>query len=285
MFPLTCPTCGMPLQFEGGSYRCRKRHTFDQAKSGYVNLLEVTQKRSKQPGDNKLMATARRDFLNKGYYEFLSNAINDTACSLPYKRKTLRILDVGCGEGYYTTRLAEALHSLNKKFELLGIDISKYAVDLAARRWKKAFQLMPDIENAEFAAASAFRLPTESSVCDLALNLFAPFCQEELLRVLSPGGFLIMAIPGKEHLWELKQIIYDTPYQNEVKDYPLEGFHFLKAKKIKLLLTLPTQQDILHLFEMTPYYYKTSKEGLERLDKLEHLAVTASFELLIYQKI
>lgn len=273
MFPLRCPLCGEPLLFHQNSFRCKNRHTYDRARSGYVNLLDVSRKRAKIPGDNKLMAAARRDFLNKGYYEPLSNALNSACLSLTGGKAPV-ILDAGCGEGYYTARLAEAFLREGVQPELLGVDISKFAADLAARRCK----------NAVFAAASLFRLPVADNVCDFVLNLFAPYCGEETLRVLKPNGFFLMAIPGKDHLWELKQAVYETPYKNEVRDYPLDGFRFLKAQKIETVLDLSSREDILHLFEMTPYYYKTSRRDQERLEMLDRLSVTASFELLIYQK-
>ncbi len=273
MFPLICPLCGSPLLSAGGSYRCENRHTYDCAKSGYVNLLDVSQKKTKFPGDNKLMAAARRDFLNKGYYEFLSSAVNKVCVDFLCENPAPAILDAGCGEGYYTARLAEVLLKAGAKPEILGIDISKFAVDLAAKRCK----------NVSFAVASTFRLPVAENFCDMALNLFAPYCGEEIQRILKPGGIFLMAIPGAEHLWELKQAVYETPYKNEVKDYPLGGFEFLEVRKVETVLDLMNREDILHLFEMTPYYYKTSKEDQGRLMKLDSLSVTASFELLIYK--
>lgn len=108
MFPLRCPLCGKPLRLDGGSYRCENRHSYDCAKSGYVNLLDSSRKRSKIPGDNKLMSAARRDFLNKGYYEPLSDALNSVCLARLSGSSSPVILDAGCGEGYYTSRLAEA---------------------------------------------------------------------------------------------------------------------------------------------------------------------------------
>lgn len=274
MFPLLCPLCGGALSLAEGSFQCEKHHCFDQAKSGYVNLLDVTQKKTKYPGDNKLMAAARRDFLNRGYYEPLSDALNEACLSCIGKKKSPVILDSGCGEGYYTARLAEFLLNSGKKPEILGIDISKFAADLAAKRCKSAL----------FAAASSFRLPVPDSSCDAVLNLFAPYCGEETLRVLKPGGFFLMAIPGADHLWELKQAVYKTPYKNEVKEYPLDGFEFLRVQKVDTVLNLNDNDDILHLFAMTPYYYKTSRQDQERLAALDRLTVTASFELLVYRK-
>ena len=274
---LRCPICGESLVFQNGGYQCEHHHNFDCAKSGYVNLLTVTQKNSKLPGDNKLMAAARRDFLNKRYYEPLSEALNELCISLIAGKEHVTILDAGCGEGYYTNRLFSALS--DRQIQLIGIDISKFALDFAAKRFAK------DAINrsVSLAAASVFHLPVLSRSFDLALNLFAPMSLDEYRRVLKPGGFLILIIPGENHLWELKQAVYDVPYKNEPKDTALEGFSLICNSNVNNKITLNNANDIRHLFEMTPYYYKTSAGDQSRLFALEHLTVQTEFEILCYQ--
>lgn len=273
----TCPVCGEPLtDFRENSsqkdFSCKNNHHFDKAKSGYVNLLLSNHKNSKIPGDNKLMVNARNNFLEKEYYKPLA----DELCRL--SRKFLKdnavpaVLDAGCGEGYYTQKVYEAL-SEDGNPKILGVDISKFALNKAAKR-------SPDIS---FAVGSIFHLPTADRCCDLLLNLFAPYCQEEFLRVLKPGGYLFMIIPGDEHLWELKEAIYDNPYRNEVKDYELSGFRLVEVHKVNSEILLPCQEDIQNLFTMTPYYYKTSVESMNRLQKLSSLQTKIQFEILVYQ--
>ncbi len=267
-----CPVCHNPLAGEA-SLRCDKGHCFDRSKSGYVNLLDIKQKRSKLPGDNKQMAAARRDFLNGGFYEPLSDAVNSACEQLLANRKAPAVLDAGCGEGYYTERLFRFLEENGFSPELFGVDISKFALDIAAKRCKKA----------HFAVASAFHMPLPDASFDLILNLFAPYSGAEYIRLLKPEGYFLMAIPGENHLWELKQAVYPKPYKNKPKSPELEGFAFLNKQTIRYHLTLESGEDIQRLFAMTPYYYRTPEEGLKRLTVLSHLEVQCEFELLLYR--
>lgn len=270
---LICPVCGESLEKSGKSYICSKNHTFDIAKSGYVNLLLSKHVGKTVHGDNKLMVQARRSFLDRGFYAPLLEALSEAVCGNLPDGGTL--LDAGCGEGYYTSGVGEALAKSGKNAEILGIDISKTAVEFAAKRSR-------DIS---FAAASVFHIPVPDRSCDMLVTLFAPYCGDEFLRVLKNGGVMIMAIPSENHLWELKQAIYDTPYKNEVKPYDLEGFSLAEKRRISYRITLGSQKDIQSLFSMTPYYYRTGKREQERLAALEKLEMQVDFELLVYHKI
>ena len=113
MFPLCCPKCGLPLKKEGNGCQCSEGHRYDLARSGYVNLLLANGKHSLQPGDDKRMVRARRLFLEKGYYEPFRRAVCQKALErLPMERPV--VLDAGCGEGYYTGGLAQALTERGK---------------------------------------------------------------------------------------------------------------------------------------------------------------------------
>ncbi|MBR5684347.1 MAG: methyltransferase domain-containing protein [Ruminococcus sp.] len=266
-----CPVCGEKLELSDNSYICPKRHSFDKAKSGYVNLLLSKHVGKAVHGDNRFMIQARRSFLNKGYYEPLSTALCEAVCTHINGRS---ILDAGCGEGYYTAAIIEQLRQHNIAAEVYGIDISKAAVEYSAKRCKEA----------EMAVASVFHIPVADKSCDMLVTLFAPYCGEEFLRVLRDDGIMIMAIPSADHLWELKQAIYDTPYKNEVKPYELEGFELLEQKRITYDMHIETQEDIDALFSMTPYYYRTGREQQERLSRIGCITTKADFELLVYRK-
>ncbi|MBQ3139791.1 MAG: methyltransferase domain-containing protein [Ruminococcus sp.] len=266
-----CPVCGEKLEISGKSYICTKRHTFDMAKSGYVNLLPTNNSGSVH-GDNKLMLRARREFLEKGYYKPLCDAVCSSVAK--YCHNGSIILDAGCGEGYYTTAVKAISDQSEIAVDMYGIDISKDAVDMAAKRKS----------GVNFAAASVFHIPVMTESCDILLTMFAPYCGEEYCRVLKKDGIMIMAIPSENHLWELKSKIYDTPYKNEVKNYQLEGFEFMDSEKIRYTMEIPENSDILSLFSMTPYYYKTGKIEQQRLNELKSLVTQADFELLTYKK-
>ena len=138
---LLCPICGETLTKQEKSYVCPNRHSFDIARQGHVNLLPVQNKRSLNPGDTAQQVAGRRAFLDGGFY----GPIRDALCALAKDHGcTGPILDVGCGEGYYSAQLAKMLET-----ELLGLDISKEAVRYAAGRYK----------HAAWICASAARLP------------------------------------------------------------------------------------------------------------------------------
>ncbi len=267
-----CPVCGENLEISGKSYVCGNHHCFDIARSGYVNLLLSKQTGGGVHGDNKLMVKARRDFLEKGYYEPLCEAVAETVKK--YTQGSSVILDAGCGEGYYTAAVKAKIDQSNIAAEIYGIDISKTAVEFAAKR-------KTDII---FAAASVFHIPATAKSCDILLTMFAPYCGEEYSRVLQDDGIMVMAIPSEDHLWELKKAIYNQPYKNKVKDYQLEGFDFLDSQRVRYIMNIDNQQDIQSLFSMTPYYYKSGREEQERLSKLENISVEADFEILTYRR-
>lgn len=267
---LCCPVCRSPLTSDGHSYRCQNNHCFDIAKSGYVHLLEAESMRSKMPGDNKLMVEARRKFLQGGHYEPLSDCVNQMAAAALCGIDRPALLDAGCGEGYYTARLADSLPNA----EIIGLDISKAAIEKAARRSRRV----------TWAVASAFHAPLADGGCDLILNLFAPYCGGEYLRLLRPDGRFLMAIPAENHLWELKQAIYERPYKNSPKDFALAGFQLERRESVSRMLHLTSAEEIDCLFKMTPYYYKTGLADQQRLAGYDSLEVQMDFTVLLYRR-
>lgn len=269
-----CPVCRLPLEREDHSYKCEKGHSFDISAKGYVNLLLSKDMNAKLPGDNKMMVNARADFLSKGYYSHLADEMSK-AVSENFTGGV--ILDAGCGEGYYTEKIYRSVREKTDDVKLCAVDISKFACASAARRFKGD-------ENAETAAASVFHIPMADESADVLVTMFAPFCREEYLRVLKKGGCLIMAIPGENHLFSLKEAVYDKPYKNETADYNIEGFEFIESRKISRKIYIDNNEDIKSLFSMTPYYYKTGIEGHARVNSLKCLETEAEFEVLIYRK-
>ncbi len=267
-----CPVCGLPLQQDGKSLKCEKRHSFDRGRSGYVHLLPSSRQNAKLPGDNPEMVRARRNFLGRGYYAHLM----ETLCTAVTEHLPAQgvLLDAGCGEGYYTKAVREALAQSGHTAAVYGADISKTAADLAARADK----------GTDYAVASVFHLPVRTGSCDLVMSIFAPYCGEEFQRVLRPDGCLVMVIPAAKHLWELKAAVYAHPYENAVKDYALEGFRFIEKRTAERSITLSDPQEIADLFSMTPYAYRTGAAERERLAALQSLTTQTAFEILIYRK-
>lgn len=268
-----CPLCAAPLEREAGAYRCPGGHSFDVAREGYVHLLPPNQKHSALPGDDREMVLARRDFLSKEYYRPLLNTICNQLLPLPQARPVL--LDAGCGEGYYTAGVYRALASAGKAPRMAGTDISKFALRTAARRERAV----------EFAVASSYRLPLADESADALLNCFSPLALEEFRRVLRPGGLFLYVVPGPDHLWEMKEILYEKPYPNEEKETPYEGFRYREIIPVDETVTINSREDIQNLFRMTPYFWKTPRAGAERLAALERLTLRTSFRVHVFEKL
>ncbi len=130
--PFSCPLCHAPLSRHERAFICPQRHQFDIAKEGYVNLLPVQHKRSRDPGDNAEMMQARRAFLDAGHYQ----PLRDTICSLfeeTLPAEATALLDIGCGEGYYTQAFAGVGRA--RGAQTVGLDVSKAAIRAAAKRY------------------------------------------------------------------------------------------------------------------------------------------------------
>ncbi len=262
-----CPVCKSELSLYEKAYKCSNNHCFDVSKDGYVNLLMSQQSSLKRHGDDKLMVRARREFLEKGFYSELRDKLCENLKTTLSENAT--IIDVGCGEGYYTAEVAK-----NNNFEIFGIDISKDALKYASK----------SVKNSSFAVASAFSLPFTENSADCVLSVFAPSAYEEFHRVLKSDGKLIKAIPLEDHLWELKCALYKEPYKNKPEKRNDELFKLVSLKKIKYKINLTEKEDIENLFKMTPYYYKTGREDAEKLLSLNNLETTVHFGVEIYEK-
>ena len=262
---LICPICHNQLNRVDRSYVCSQNHSFDIARQGYVNLLTVQQKHSLAPGDTREQVLSRRAFLEAGYYAPIAQALTDTAKELGV---TGEILDVGCGEGYYSSRLAGALGA-----PLTGLDISKEAVRCAAAKYKDAAWL----------CATAAHIPVETGSAGLVTSLFALTMPEEFRRILRPDGYYFQVLAAQDHLLGLKSIIYDQLNFKEKDTVPeLPGFALVKSVPIRFEFTVEGEQ-VQNLFSMTPHVFRIGKDGAERLRKTQSLTDTASCVLNVYR--
>ena len=264
-----CPICSAPLNLDGRSFLCENRHCFDRAKQGYVNLLTS----GGSHGDNREMIRARRDFLWAEHYSPLADELCRAVADCCGSDRTTAIIDAGCGEGYYTAKVDNYLKNAAIPHEICGIDVSRDACAYAAKA----------VKDASFAVASVYSMPFEAQSADVVMSLFAPSAPEEYIRVLRPEGRLIIAFPGVRHLFGLKEILYDTPYENELADFAIDGFELTDRKSIAFDLSIDNAAANA-LFAMTPYYYNTPEAGHRRLAECEHLVTEAAFELAVYKK-
>ena len=267
---LRCPCCKaeMDVENEGRTLFCKgeKKHCFDFSSKGYVNLAGsrgVT-------GDSKQAVRSRTDFLNKGYYA----PIADKLCEVLEKYvSTGVVLDAGCGEGYYTRRIAD------KGYDTVGLDLSKYAVDSLASR------LHCKSNEKDFAVvASIYEMPFCNGFADAAVSIFAPCAEEEISRVLSDDGILVVVSAGREHLMGLKEALYSTAYENEERADMPNGMKLASRESLKYSVKIEGNADIKNLFSMTPYYWRTSPSDCEKLDGLDTLETKIDINFLVYKK-
>lgn len=255
-----CPGCKQPLMLNERTYRCENGHCFDLAKQGYVNLLLAQNKSSLSPGDSAEMVEARRSFLGTGHYDHLVKALNDRVGP---ESNINTLLDLGCGEGYYSGSIK---HGLSSDFECYGIDISKEAIRRAAGKYKSM----------QFAVASAFDIPLGSKTVDAVLCVFAPLSAEEVERVLKPNGVLIRVTPGARHLNELKSCLYDQVNTHEAAEPP-RGFLSAHTETISKKILLTDNQQVRSLLTMTPFYWASSSERKQQLLGEQNLEVQTEF--------
>lgn len=259
---LICPVCGAALGEASGALRCERGHSFDLAREGYVNLLTGSRPGDAR-GDSKQAARFRRDFLNRGYYAPLRDALTER-----FRGGRGSLLDICCGEGYYTAALA-ALPGL----QVWGFDLAREMVRLAAKRHSGATLFV----------ANLARIPVRSGAFDAATLLFAPFQEKELLRVLKPSGRLVLAVPGRRHLFGLKQAVYDRPYENDEALPEARSLRLLGTEKVSERITLQSPEDIQAVFRMTPYYYRSSPEDRAKLEGSNTLETEIEFILAEYE--
>lgn len=253
---ILCPVCKKPLKKITYSYKCQNNHNYDIAKQGYVNL---NMHNSQNTGDNNEMINARHQFLNKGYYLFLLEEIN--------KLLTVEdnLIDFACGEGYYTSKFI----CKNK----IGIDLSKQGLKIASKNDSNTLYLLNSI----------FNNPIEDKCADKIITIFAPISKQEIKRILKDNGKFILVKPNQKHLFELKQILYDSPYLNEIINIKIEGLKLEKEIQIQKQTVL-NNEDLQSLFMMTPYFNTTSIADKQKLNSIEKLDITFSFIIDIYNK-
>lgn len=260
---LSCPVCQLTLERTAKNLRCENNHSYDQAKQGYFNLLMNTAKKSKQPGDNLAMVQARTGFLNAGHYQGISDALNQIAIDQLWQKPHSNILDLGCGEGYYSERLHYALSDHQIDHDLHALDISKDAVKAACRRTKDINWLV----------ANAVHAPFNKHSMDLIINVFNRIQPEALHNLSSNNGRVIIASAGAHHLKQLKEAIYETPKFVEFDAIGAMSEFFEHEKRLPLEYTIKLDpQSTQHLLGMTPHAWRCSPEtqaSLLNQDELE----------------
>lgn len=245
-----CPVCSVALTIDhggsGAAWRCPGGHSFDVAREGYVNLLITHQRRRREPGDSADMLRHRRNFLDRGHYRPLAEALAGNASP------GQAVLDAGCGEGHYTSSWPGAHEGL----VLWGVDISKPAVRMAAKRARGR-------RRTHYAVGSVYDLPVVDATIDLVVSVFAPLHSPEFERVLRPGGRLVTVTPGPDHLAGLKARLFADP-ESHTDRGPLDGDGAatrlvpVTSDRVRYDLELDDAATVSDLLNMTPYAWYVS---------------------------
>jgi 23S rRNA (guanine745-N1)-methyltransferase len=256
-----CPLCRSGLVENSSGVACASGHHFDRAKEGYLNLLPVQHKNSLTPGDAKAQLVARRQFLNAGFFSGLLPALQALVPA-----STQRLLDIGCGEGYFTHALA---NRLPKEASVYGIDIARDGVRMAAKAYGESY-----------AVASAYALPLATASMEVITRIYAPSDASELKRVLQPGGRVIVVTPADEHLLGLRQQIYQV-----VRPHPepglLEGFVVREQQRASFALNIPAGEFTASLLKMTPFAWKMDEQVQQQIIATG-IQDAADFHLTVY---
>ncbi|MDN6320046.1 MAG: methyltransferase domain-containing protein [Marinobacter sp.] len=272
---LACPLDGFSLQKNGNSWQCSAGHSFDIARQGYVHLLPVQNKRSRNPGDNKEMVAARHRFLCAGFYQPIAEALSQAVFPDGFSESAIRCLDAGCGDGYYMRHLA-CNAPKNTDLVLMGLDISKWAVLSAAKQDR----------NPAWVVGSNANLPVLPETLDRILCLFGFPVYPEFARVLKPGGEVVQVDAGPNHLKELREVIYaELKQPNKGQEAAPDGFTNLETSVVRYNLPLPDKSSINDLLAMTPHLYRANSEGLARAAELESLTVTVEATIRRIKKV
>ena len=331
---MKCPVCSASFSRKDNSLVCGNGHTFDMAKSGYVNMLPPGKAKNSKTGDEKTMVKARCDFLSLGYYDGIGNFASELLASRFTNKDDLVLCDLGCGEGHHTCNIAKKLSSMTGSDVLaLGFDASKYAADRASKLSRSLSMMSADgiggiptdeikcaTENvkrpetntasdkticqtlltdctktkeqpsssprgksfAYFIPANIFSLPLHEKCADAVLSMFAPISAEESYRVLKKNGVLLVISSGRDHLFEMRKLIYDDVHFSDEPPTVPKGFLEDSRESLKYKINLKSVDEIRSLFVMTPFYYKTTEEGYNRLMYNSSLEVTVHVNFSIF---
>ncbi len=268
MHNLACPKCKNKLIKDHHSYKCCNNHTYDIAKTKYVNLLLNPDKATNYPGDSKDSLIARKAFLDQGYYDVISDTINQyilTHSSLP-----LQILDLGCGQGYYTNRMKQQLN--NDENIYYGLDISKEAINMATKYTKDIHWIVGNSKN----------VPILDSSMDIICALFTVVNVNELKRCLKKDGYIIHVTANQNHLIEIKELIYEE-IKLKSNEHILLPFNVRESFNLVKNVTIKNHDDLLNLLKMTPHYYHIKKERRNVLDNISSMDITIDIQITIYE--
>lgn len=276
---LICPIDGENLVQNDRQLVCSNGHSFDLAKQGYVNLLPVQHKRSRQPGDSKEMVVARTHFLNTGIYQPIAQKLAELSLLLIKEINTICFMDAGCGEGYYFDYLYNYLGSAEgfNEVSYIGLDISKYAIIDASKR----------NNNITWLVGTNRQPPLQDNSVDIILCVFGFQSFDGFNKILYKGGKVILVEAGPEHLKELREIIYPEVKKTEppgLGSAEERGYTLIDTQVLNFRTREINNQEINQLLLMTPHFFRATKDGQEAAMTLQTLTLTVDVVFRVLEK-
>jgi 23S rRNA (guanine745-N1)-methyltransferase len=277
---LVCPVCGAAMALAGAALRCGAGHAFDVAREGYANLLVTRRRRTRMVGDTPAMVAARADFLARGHYHRLADAVAELVARHVRARRAAEdrcVVDVGCGTGYHLGRVRDRLRADGAAAPcLFGTDVSKHAVRRAARAHPDVSFLVADTRTG---------VPLADHAAVAVLDVFAPRDGAELARLLASDGLLVVVTPGPGHLAELAERVGLVGIQPEKQRAVAAGlapwFRPLGARRLRYPMEL-TGPEAAELARMGPSARHLTPAVLAAAERLDRLTVTADFHVAGY---
>ena len=254
--PLLCTVrgCGQRLERAERGWLCGRQHRFDQARAGYVNLLQPQDRRSRHPGDTAEAVAGRRRLHASGATRPFLEALVEEASRDPGP-----VLDAGCGDGFYLGLLAARTGR-----PASGLDLSVRAIEAAARRYPDCLWVVGN--------ADRF-LPYPDHTFTLALSITGRLAPASLWRVLDPAGLLVVGLAAPDDLIELRGQGRDRRSRTVATLAPY--FHLCRARRVTVSAALDadTVRGLRHAI------YRP----LVRRDAPEPTRVTLSLDLMVFQ--
>lgn len=274
---LACPVCGAALTIDAKTAACANAHTFDRARSGYLNLLLSNKKQSAQPGDSPAMLQSRRTFLQGGFYDQMAAAANAAVIAAVTGRTHPHVADVGCGEGFFTARLRAALAAaMSPAPTCYGVDVSRPGIKMATTYDREI----------QWIVASLHRSPFLPQSLDVVLSMFAPIDAADVRRILRDDGVLATVTPGPDHLDGLRGLLYTSVMPHPDTPAMMAGdtlFERTGSTRVRYPVVVKSAAQVMNLLTMTPYFWNISRETKAKIEGVSRLALTVDANVTVFR--
>ncbi len=265
-----CPICNSSIKLnESNSFLCNNNHCFDISKKGYINLLYNNIKTNY----NKSLFLSRKEIFQKGFYEPVSSVIKNIVQTHLLGKNSCNIIDVGCGEGYYTNQLI--CDKELSKHNFFGVDLSKEAISLATQYSTEVNWCVGNLAN----------IPFKNNTMDILLDILTPANYNEFNRILKEDGLIIKVIPGRLYLQEIRELISSklinkTYKNNNVVNYLEKHINIIDKKVVNYKCDL-TKEDCKNFLNMTPMLFSIN---LDEIQECNIETITINLEIIIGNK-